>query len=191
MEEVIAYIVQPYDYMQLVLAVTAIVIAVVSMIYTHISFKMQKEFNIKSVKPLLNAILHIDEDCLKCHLYNDGLGPAIIQSITFSVNKTAFCSIEEILRSNDNTRTIDLSEENKVVKDTALSPEREIVLFSLDNDEGKSSNIIHDVQQVCDSLNNMYIIVKFNDLYGVNDVYSKKFEIRGCTDRDVVKKRHN
>ncbi|MDR0460661.1 MAG: hypothetical protein LBH62_04395 [Nitrososphaerota archaeon] len=180
MEEIVAHIIQPYDYTQLILTIVAISIAIASIWYAKKSFdiqkefniksfEMQKEFNTKSVQPLIDVTITTEinnsKSYLKSQICNNGLGPAIIESIAFEVNKKVFSSIEEVLKSNEDTKRIKLSEVHKIANKSPIVPGSDIVLFSLDNVDGKNIDILNEVQQMDKLLNNMIIIVKHKDLY--------------------------
>ena len=57
------------------------IVAAVSTYYAYLTFKTQREHNIKSVRPILHVGQYDYENRLRVDLVNQGLGPAQIRSI--------------------------------------------------------------------------------------------------------------
>lgn len=75
----------PFSWFDTILSVATVVIAVVSIIFTAASFNLQRIHNRKSVTPLLSIKSgnNTYASSLSITICNQGLGPAILQSLSF------------------------------------------------------------------------------------------------------------
>lgn len=81
MEEIIAHIVQPISWIDVIISVCSLLISVIAGIISINTYRSQKEHNKNSVRPILNIVLGDYEDDLYVRVDNNGVGPAIVSSI--------------------------------------------------------------------------------------------------------------
>ncbi len=81
MEEIIAHVVQPTNWIDIGTSFFSLVLSVVAIIISINTYRSQKEHNKNSVRPILNIVLGDYEDDLYVRVDNNGVGPAIVSSI--------------------------------------------------------------------------------------------------------------
>lgn len=81
MEEIIAHIVQPVNWVDIITSVSSLILSVVAVVISIITYRSQKEHNKNSVRPILDIVLGDYEDDLYIRIVNCGVGPAIITGI--------------------------------------------------------------------------------------------------------------
>ena len=81
MEEIIAHIVQPTNWIDVGTSIFSLVLSVVAIIISINTYRSQKEHNKNSVRPILNIVLGDYEDDLYVRVDNNGVGPAIVSSM--------------------------------------------------------------------------------------------------------------
>ena len=81
MEEIIAHIVQPVSWIDVIISACTLFISVVAVIISINTYRSQKEHNKNSVRPILNIVLGDYEDDLYVRIDNNGVGPAIVSGI--------------------------------------------------------------------------------------------------------------
>ena len=80
MEEIIAHVVQPTNWIDVGTSIFSLAISVVAIIISINTYRSQKEHNKNSVRPILNILLGDYEDVLYVRVDNNGVGPAIVSS---------------------------------------------------------------------------------------------------------------
>lgn len=95
MEEIIAHVVQPTNWIDIGTSIFSLVLSVVAIIISINTYRSQKEHNKNSVRPILNIVLGDYEDDLYVRVENNGVGPAIVSSI----NCTCSC-FRELMSAN-------------------------------------------------------------------------------------------
>jgi len=178
MDEIIAHIVEPYDYIQLILTIVTIILSVVSIIYTSLSFKMQKEFNRKSVCPIIETRIFNYSDHLTISLCNNGLGPAIIDKLLFQKNEVEKFSLIDFVEDDSPKIGLILSQLFCFKEPTVILPEKSIVLFSvhIDNYRDKTSKFKNDIEYVRKLFAGVNVKIQYKDLYDNTIEYCKKIE---------------
>lgn len=144
MEEIIAHIVQPFNLFDAAIAICTIVLSVVAIVISIITFRSQKEHNKNSVRPILNIVFGDYEDDIYVRIDNNGVGPAIIKKIECSycteVSKVTENSLVDLIShwksAQENadylSETLDyFTDFVENIKDRAIAPGHKIVLLQL------------------------------------------------------------
>lgn len=82
--------------------IAIIIIALSALVVSVLQTRIQHNHNKLSVKPYLHhsLIQNLDNDIIAVYIVNDGFGPAIIESITFTHNNITYHSLEDYLRAS-------------------------------------------------------------------------------------------
>lgn len=144
MEEIVAHIIQPFNWFDAAIAISSIVLSLVAIIISIITFRSQKEHNKNSVRPILNIVFGDYEDDIYVRVDNNGVGPAIIKKIECSycaeVNKVAEKSLVDLIshwkssQKNEEYLSETLDCFTDFVEDIAnrtIAPGHQIVLLQL------------------------------------------------------------
>jgi hypothetical protein len=81
MKEIIAHIVQPINWFEILLSLCTLVLSLCAVIISILTARSQKTHNKNSVRPLLGIVVGDYEDDLYVRIDNNGVGPAIITNI--------------------------------------------------------------------------------------------------------------
>lgn len=168
MDEIIAHIVQPYDYIQLILTVSTVVIALVSIVYTVRSFHQQGTHNRKSVMPILTLVRKEEIEGFSISLVNAGLGPALIQTITFRKGTDVDCKLRSFLKrvADQEIPQIVLHAEQQ---QSRLLPQMSIGIIKIDRAERTSEEYASIISRIKQDLNGTMINISFKDIYDYSD----------------------
>ena len=153
MEEIIAHVVQPINWIDIGISIFSLVTSVVAIIISINTYRSQKEHNKNSVRPILNIVLGDYEDDLYVRVDNNGVGPAIITAIscinTKTEGKKSSTSLVELVPYSATVKRMnsesiaDLRTYTDFVEDIAgrtISPDHSIVLLRMENPSKKSAS---------------------------------------------------
>lgn len=68
------------------LEICAISISIIALFFTAYQSYLTKTHNLKSVEPRVNSYKKLEEDDYRLILFNNGLGPAFVEKITYFIN---------------------------------------------------------------------------------------------------------
>jgi len=131
--EVIAHIEQNPDMFQHVLSVCTVIIAIVAIFFTILSFLIQRDHNRKSLRPILELrISEITNQNWAIELFNYGLGPALIDTYKI-VKKDNSKSWEELFdgKISINQRN-NLLKYNQLHKNARIGVDKSFILLKVD-----------------------------------------------------------
>jgi hypothetical protein len=98
-----------------IIAFVAIIISIVgffySVRYNRKTFKLTKEHNILTAKPIITFLYktHLINKRIVIKLSNSGLGPAILDKIIYKYNELSFENIDDLISKLRETKIIDFS----------------------------------------------------------------------------------
>ena len=87
MNEIIAHVQMPTNWVDILFTAASILISIVAVFISVQTFRSQKEQNKNSVRPILNVSVGDYEDNIYVRLHNNGVGPAIITRIQCNVRR--------------------------------------------------------------------------------------------------------
>ena len=127
MKEIIAHIVQPINWFEIILSLCTVVLSLCAVIISILTARSQKTHNMNSVRPLLGIVVGDYEDDLYVRIDNNGVGPAIITNIkccaTYNVTCKEGKSLVELLpvvmrvKCGNTTELLDLTKFTDFVED--------------------------------------------------------------------------
>lgn len=145
MEEIIAHIVQPINWIDIIISVSSLFLSVVAVIISVITYRSQKEHNKNSVRPILNIVLGDYEDDLYVRVDNCGVGPAIISGTKctcsyFDEVKSSNCLVElmpheAVVQGKSRSSTVNMHSFSDFVEDITgrtISPGNSITLLQIE-----------------------------------------------------------
>lgn len=144
MLEITAHIIQPTDWIQVIIAVTSIVISVAAVFISFITYTSQRKHNQNSVRPILNIVFGDYEDNIYVKIVNNGVGPATIKDLKFSVGNNTTKSLvelipgEAIVTDEHRGKIVDLHTFNDFVEDVTgrtLPPNGTIMFLQLQSSD--------------------------------------------------------
>lgn len=167
MQEVIIHIRQPYDYLQLVLTISTVAIALISVLFTAKSYSMLKKHHKRMVLPIVHILADIEAQHMILTLKNSGVGPAVIKQITWMKNEKPFKSFFELMKqtlSSDEQRAFYVVNCNEAF---SISPSDSICLVSMKETAGqvfvrKKEEIVKSVNL---TLSNVKLLIEYTDVY--------------------------
>lgn len=181
MEEIIAHVVQPINWIDIGISIFSLVTSVVAIIISINTYRSQKEHNKNSVRPILNIVLGDYEDDLYVRVDNNGVGPAIITAIscinTKTEGKKSSTSLVELVPYSATVKRMnsesiaDLRTYTDFVEDIAgrtISPDHSIVLLRMENPSKKQRLVLRDFLKDC------YVEIHYTDIYNSDPWTSKR-----------------
>lgn len=164
--EVIAHIKEPYDYVQLVLTICTVLIALFSIIFAGLSYHTQKTFYKKSVIPMVDIHIIDCSDKLSIELVNDGIGPAIIKKIQVTDSRCSIDSFDEFLAQRDKSKII-ISESSDLKREYVIGPGKGLTMVSVDKKKYPNSlDYEFAVNTIKDVLRKSRFSISYTDVYG-------------------------
>ena len=91
------------DWPQLIISCCSIVIAIISIVFTSLSYRAQREYNKTVFRSSLDIVVDDYSNCFKVCLRNSGLGPAILKSFSIEKDEKSYDSIQKFYDSFENT----------------------------------------------------------------------------------------
>jgi len=155
------------------LAVLALIVAIVSIVYTRRSLASQTRHNVLSVKPIPFLHLRTRGKFLEIELVNNGLGPLFILEYDLSgldlIDHNIAPNLPKPVSSVEVFTTTGLK--NRVV------PQQEGFNLIKISPRDKSHEAENYITQCLKMIGNMSISIKYTDIYGtVFDPYQKKLD---------------
>ena len=103
LKEIIIHVSQPANFLDAIFSIGTIVLSVVAIIISIITFRSQKKHNKNSVRPILNIVFGDYENDIYIRVDNYGVGPAIIKGVECTYctenGKVAKKSVVELIPS--------------------------------------------------------------------------------------------
>ena len=172
LKEIIIHVSQPANFLDAIFSIGTIVLSVVAIIISIITFRSQKKHNKNSVRPILNIIFGDYENNIYVRVDNNGVGPAIIKNIECTyctekgmVTKKSLIDLISYWISTQNnseylSRRIDcFSDFVEDISGRTIAPDHSIVLLKLSNPDHGQATILRSF------LNEVHIEVSYTDIY--------------------------
>lgn len=177
MPEIIAHIIQPIDWVQIIMSCSSILISLIAIIISINTYKSQVRHNKNSVKPILNIVCGDYENNIYVRIDNNGVGPALIKSISCSTERRTECSLFELIPTEVRVTSsyfdgfVPLFPLTDFVEDIAgrtIAPAGNIILLQLVEPEEKQRFALRNVLQ------QITVYVEYTDIYGEEDMHAKR-----------------
>ncbi|MFN8343464.1 MAG: hypothetical protein U0X91_00580 [Spirosomataceae bacterium] len=137
----------------------AIIISVLALLATFYQLYLQRVHNEKSLRPLGQIDLRDRNKLIALYLTNNGMGPMLIDKITFFKEGKSYSTIEECLRLGARAyRRISISESGKKV--ILPSASLEVFAAELETHEGEAA-----LENVRTQLSPLTLKVAYRDIY--------------------------
>ena len=187
--EVIAHVVQPVNWIQIVISIFSVVTSIVAIVIAIITYKSQVRHNKNSVKPILNIIVGDYEDRLYVKIVNNGVGPALIEE-TLCVNEKSkakdACLIHLIpyqveFSENSHTELVTLSPLTDFVEDIkgrTVAPGGSITLLKLSSVLSSMTKKRFALRTI---LKDVTVTIHYSDVYGDAYVTERTLDFFGRT----------
>ena len=171
-EEVLKHSLEPANFIEAMFSFGSIILSVVALVVSTVTFCSQKKHKKNSVRPILNIVFGDYENNIYVRVDNNGVGPAIIKNI-----ECTYCSEKEMVTKKS---LIDLFEEwistqvdadyisEKIacftdfvenIAGRTIAPDHEIVLLKLTNPDYGQAVILRRF------LKEVHIEVSYTDIY--------------------------
>ena len=151
-------------------ALLALLVSVVAIVYNRKTYKLTKENNVLSAKPLLEVDYSTNSNSgeISVQLINNGLGPAQIKNISFNSNgKYESQDIPDLMDSLNKNNEISFSYnefqgKNTRQKDHWIAEKSKMYLYSTTISNEKKDT----VEKLIQTIGNFTINVHYSDIYG-------------------------
>lgn len=147
--------------------ICSILIAVIAIIFTWKQMKLQQKHNILSVTPIPSFYSYTSKDEIKILLTNKGIGPLIIKSLTFILNKKVEKSIGNFF-SDAETGFFDVTYSVTVIQNSACQAGETRVLCQFSRKailEIKESEFQGYINTLRNKLSNIKVEISYTDIY--------------------------
>ena len=169
MQEIVAHIIQPTDYIQLIISISTALTSLAAIFISVITYRSQVRHNKNSVRPILDVIFGDYENDLYVRVDNHGVGPAIIKSVVCrSGRREEPCLVSLIpervtLTTPTISRTVKLFALTDFVEDMTgrtIPPQGRVVLLRLPQPHEYRRAALRCV------LRDIRIQIQYTDIYG-------------------------
>ena len=155
---------------QVLLAVTtSIIISLLALLATFYQLRLQRIHNEKSVKPLVQIDLPDRKNQIAVHIRNNGLGPLIIDRLTFIKNDNTYTSIADCL-DLDPKSYMHVSV-NDAVKRVVL-PNSHLVVF----EKNLENHTEEEIRRIREELTPITLQMDGRDIYDNTITFKRNFE---------------
>ena len=173
MEEIIAHVIQPINWLDVVISACSLIISVVAVVISVNTYHSQKEYNSNSVRPILDIIFGDYENNLHVSIDNHGVGPAIVNDVICTRKKgdrieNEKCLVDLIptqmdIKTGHGIREIDLGVLTDFVEDIrgrAIPPGGRVVLLQKKDPDEDQLYALRCVLKDCS------LEIDYTDIYG-------------------------
>jgi hypothetical protein len=165
-------------------AISAAIIALISLFATIYQARILREHNILSTKPLINFVSYIGiDDIMHITIHNHGLGPAIINEVIICYKDSTYNHNNEE-EAYSLTKKLSIDGQNFfstaiILKQTPIPPNGSIPIIKTES-PAKSSMEIVQFNHIANLLKDIEIKIKYQSMYG--EKFNEKFKITSPTD---------
>ncbi len=155
---------------QTIIAFVALLVSIVSVVFTYLALRHQRVHNIKSVKPIGQIIAGDYEHDIYIRIDNNGTGPLIIKKLEVRNESLSASSVIDILPS-DLVNRIFWKDFTNNINERAILPEHNLVLIrwvSENYDKTHSTQMSLDKRDLRVSLKDLVLKLEYTDIYERN-----------------------
>ena len=144
---------------ELIVAISAVVISIISLVVARNALHAQREHNILSVKPIAHFSRGDYEDCIFVKIKNYGLGPLLVDSFDVKKDQNNYKTIVDSLEGLASEITWDTFTDS--IDGRVLAPNQEFVLLKVTFDKDRV-DVINNIRK---SLAKTTLSIKYNNIY--------------------------
>ena len=165
MQEIIAHVVSEPDYLKIGLTIATVVIAVISIAFTALTYRSVTAHNENTVRPILSMEQHADEGLYSISVLNAGFGPAIIKSVQYKYDGV-FIGIKELLAKKISQNTINLMSIFENSSNTvAVLPQKSMLLIECKKSRMGDHRYETEIIKVRELFAETLIVVQYSGVY--------------------------
>ena len=157
------------DIATIVISFLALIVSIISIIYSVKYSKMQMEHNVNSVRPISSIVLNDYEDKIAVIINNDGTGPLIIKKFIAKNMKEEKSSLIELMPHINQPWTTFI----ETIDCRTISVGKKLVLIEM------TPLSFNAKQSVRDALSKITIYLEYEDIYGNKFKDERKLEFFG------------